>query len=207
MGEAKRRKLAGEMPYQQHQVVLNHGVIEEAAEEARQLFAAKYVADSGVASNSCHALALILEMALKKRGMNAQVAGGYCTWRCGRGPGDTLVNHPSAFGDSGGMNRGQMIIGQEIIGHYWVNVDNTIIDATLAFFKDRVALNDAQDGYKTVISWDVPKTLITSKDDPRMRKNCHQVTQSYDICYAYEPRPEFNQILDFWRLEMADILK
>jgi len=176
MGEAKRRRLAGEM-----NVTVDRAVLDNAARTvARYMRAAGRPEERGA---DCTLHAALLQALLGRLGVQARAVAGYAAWRTGVGAGDVVGHHPDA---------GAAPIGpQTFLGHAWVEAGRYVVDATTWQWAMKLAQLDALDGRCSRVEW--PMDVLIA--DRRELSPYRQVKNGYAFAAHYEERPEFRHVL------------
>jgi hypothetical protein len=167
MGEAKRKKAAGFNP------AVDRDRIESAAIAVGRFRDA--AGDKELRGGDCESHARLLHALLTHLGISSRIVGGFAAWRVGRDAGAMIVHHPEYTAPTSGFP-----------GHFWVEVGNTIVDATAWQWEFKLNELQKRDGILARLEWPAPVMIL----DRHRAKPLMTVVNSFGFGAYYEERPE-----------------
>jgi hypothetical protein len=140
---------------------------------------ARYLAAASTTNRGrdCQAHAQLTKALLKSEGIDSRLVGGYAAWRVGTGDADMIAHHPNSVYAASEAN---------IVGHFWVEAGDLIIDPTTWQFQTKLEVCFQADGMPYEVLWP-HQYLVISKSSVKPFK---AVRDGYTFAYHYDERPE-----------------
>lgn len=143
-------------------------------------------------TGDCLYQAHLLSRLLSERGIKNRIACGWHVGRVGKGSGDAVVSLPDTVAKMY-SNPSAMV---NLPYHYWVRVDEYIVDCTLWQAPYKLKELDAIDGQTSTPDYPHPILVIKEKNTVPMQ----QARDSYNYAFYYEeisaPIPDVSFVID-----------